>query len=471
MIFKDNRLKPEAVDRLLEIVSSDRLITETELLLDYSHDESPHRPCVPVAVVKPVSVEEVARIVQFARGERIPLTPRGLGTGLAGGSVPVHGGLVVSMELMNRILEIDTENLMVRTEPGVVTARLQEACAAHGLYYPVDPASLVDCSIGGNVATNAGGARAFKYGVTGDYVTGVQAVLADGSVINYGGKLRKNATGYDLNRLLVGSEGTLGIVTEITFRLVPKPAYQVDLLVPCRSMTQAVELVIRLVQERRVMPAVVEFFDKKGTDASIRVLGENLPFPDAPVQVLIELEGNDREVVSEDALRLGEMAMALGTDEPLVAEDASSQGRLWKTRRSLAKTLKQFYPEVIAEDIVVPVSRLAETVEFICQLESRFGLVIVPFGHIGDGNIHTDFCRNESDRAGWQERVNRAVDELIDFVVRAGGQITAEHGIGALKKRLMKKGLGEAELRLMRHLKQTLDPDNILNPGKVLPDD
>ena len=219
------------------------------------------------------------------------------------------------------------------------------------------------------------------------------------------------------------------------------------------------------------MPAVVEFFEKKGTDASIRVLGENLPFPDAAVQVLIELEGNDREAVAEDALKLGEMAMALGTDEPLVAEDASSQARLWKTRRSLAKTLKQLYPEVIAEDIVVPVSRLAETVEFIRQLESRFGLMIVPFGHIGDGNIHTDFCRNESDRAGWQERVNRAVDELIDFVVRAGGQITAEHGIGALKKRLMKKGLGEAELRLMRHLKQTLDPDNILNPGKVLPDD
>lgn len=424
-----------------------------------------------MAVVRPVNGEEIARLVEFARTERLPLVPRGLGTGLAGGSVPVPGSLVVSLELMNRILEIDTGNLMVRTEPGVITGQLQAACAEHGLYYPVDPASLDDCSIGGNVATNAGGARAFKYGVTGDYVTGLKAVLADGSMISYGGKLRKNATGYDLNRLLIGSEGTLGIVTEITLRLLPRPACQVDLLVPCRSLEQAVALVIELVQERRLVPAVVEFFERKGADACRRVRGESLPFPDAPVQVLIELEGNDREMVTADALRLGERAMALGTGEPLIADDAASQARLWSTRRSLAKTLKQLYPEVIAEDIVVPVSRLAETVEFISRLEERFGLVIVPFGHIGDGNIHTDFCRDESDRAGWQQRVNRAVDELIDFVVQVGGQITAEHGVGLLKKRLMSKGLGAAELRLMRQLKRTLDPDNILNPGKVIPDD
>ncbi|MGB9742289.1 MAG: FAD-binding oxidoreductase [candidate division WOR-3 bacterium] len=465
------RLSPTVKGKLSEICGPERVITEPERLIDYSHDESPCPACLPAVVVKPVNSGEVARVMELARNERIPVTPRGLGTGLAGGSVPVQGGMVISLELMNSILEVDSENLMVRTQPGVITAELQRRCAGFGLYYPVDPASLDDCSIGGNVATNAGGARAFKYGVTGDYVTGIQAVLADGSVISYGGKLRKNATGYDLNRLLVGSEGTLGIITEITFRLVPRPRARIDLLIPFRNLRSGVELVLKLVQEERLVPAVVEFFEQQGAEACRQVLGESLPFPQAAVQVLVELEGNELAEVSADALRLGAMAMAMGADEPLIAEDAASQNRLWTTRRSLAKTLKKLYPEVVAEDIVVPPARLAETVEFISQLAVRFQLMIVPFGHIGDGNIHVDFCRTTAERERWQQRTQQAVDELIDFVVGVGGQITAEHGIGALKKRLLKKGLGPAEIRLMRRLKSALDPDNLLNPGKIFPED
>lgn len=466
---KVKTLSKAVLARLKQIFSSERIITDKEKLIDYSHDESPQKPCLPAAVVKPIAPEEVSALVQLCQNEKIPLTPRGLGTGLAGGSVPISGGIVISLELMNRILEVDTDNLMVRTQPGVRTAQLQDACLKTGLYYPVDPASLDDCSIGGNVSTNAGGARAFKYGVTGDYVTGIQAVLANGTVIRYGGKLRKNATGYDLNKLLIGSEGTLGIITEITFRLVPKPRHQVAVLIPFNFLKQGVELVLHLVQEKRLLPAVVEFIEKKGVAACNQVLNENLPFADAAVQVLVELEGNDREAVTQDALSLGEMAMALGALEPLVAADASSQQRLWTARRSLAKTLKQVYPEVIAEDIVVPPACLPETIAFIAELEQRFGLVIVPFGHIGDGNIHTDICRTTPDRKYWHRTAQKAIDHLIEFVVGIGGQVTAEHGIGALKKRLLKKGLGEAEINLMKKLKKTLDPDNILNPGKILP--
>lgn len=457
------------ISRIKEICAGERVITDPEKLIDYSHDESPEKPHLPDLLVKPVTVDEISEVVRLAQEEKIPVTPRGLGTGLAGGAVPVQGGIVLSTELMDKVIEVDTVNLIVRTQPGVRTVRVQEACAEFNLYYPVDPTSLDDCSIGGNVATNAGGARAFKYGVTGDYVTGIQAVLADGSVLNYGGKIRKNVTGYDLNRILIGSEGTLGIITEITFRLVPKPRYQVDLLIPFPNLQHGVELVLKLVQEKRFVPAVIEFIEKKGIEACARVFQENLPFKEAAVQVLVEIEGSDKEMVLEDAIAVAQMAKELGGEEPLIADNQASQARLWKTRRSIAKTLKQVYPEVMAEDIVVPLARLPETVEFIAQLENRFQTVIVPFGHIGDGNIHVDICRQGNDRENWQKTCTRIVDRLIEFVVQVGGQVTAEHGIGSLKRHLLKKGLSEVEIGVMKEIKRALDPDGLLNPGKIFP--
>ncbi|MEO0085828.1 MAG: FAD-binding oxidoreductase [candidate division WOR-3 bacterium] len=462
-------LRPAVLSGLREIIAPERVVGDPALLADYGHDESPEPARLPDALVRAASTEEVAAVVRLCREERVPVTPRGLGTGLAGGSIPVQGGVVVSTELMNRVLEVDTANLMVRTQPGVRTARLQQACAEFGLYYPVDPASLEDCSIGGNVATNAGGARAFKYGVTGDYLRGIEAVMADSSVIRYGGKLIKNATGYDLNKLLIGSEGTLGIVTEITFRLVPKPKHQIDILVPFDNIGQGVELVLRLVRDDRLLPAVVEFVGRKGIAACNSAAGDTLPFADAAIQVLVELEGNDRRQVLDDCVRLGELAIELGAREPLVADNPTDQNRLWAARRSLAKTLKQVYSEVFAEDIVVPLAELPATVEFIGGLERKYGLPVVPFGHIGDGNIHVDVCRDTPDRECWQHSCNDLIDELVDFVLQRGGQITAEHGVGSARRGLMKRALGTAELETMRRLKAALDPDNLLNPGKILP--
>jgi len=467
--MKNPRVTEVVLRRLGELCAPERVVTDPALLADYGHDESTEPHHLPDVLVKVTSTEETAAVVRLAAGEGIPVTPRGLGTGLAGGSIPVQGGILVSTELMNRVEEVDPDNLMTRTQPGVRTAALQQACLERGLYYPVDPASLDDCSIGGNVATNAGGARAFKYGVTGDYVRGIEAVMPDGSIIRYGGKLFKNVTGYDLNRLLIGSEGTLGIITGITFKLVPKPKYQVDVLVPFDRIEQGAELVLRLVRDDRLLPAVVEFIEQQGIAACNQVLGQCLPFADAAVQVLVEMEGNDRDAVLADCVRLGELAMRLGAREPLVADNPTDQQRLWTARRSLAKTLKQVYAEVVAEDIVVPLVELPGMVAFISELQRRHGTPVVPFGHVGDGNIHVDVCRATGNRAGWHRTCRQLVEELTDRVIAVGGQITAEHGIGSAKRWLMRKALGPAELGLMRRLKDALDPHGIMNPDKVLP--
>lgn len=463
-------LSARTIRRLGELCSSERVITDPECLAAYSHDESVAPPHRPEAVVKPVSTEEVAAVLRLASEERFAVTPRGLGTGLSGGSVPLSGGVVMSLELMKAI-EVDTANLVVFARPGATTDAVQKACAEHGLYYPVDPASLEDCSIGGNVAENAGGARAFKYGVTGDYVRGVEAVLADGSCINWGGRLHKNVTGYDLNRLLIGSEGTLAVITGVTLKLIPKPRQTIDILVPFDRMAQGLELVAGMVHHQRLLPAVVEFIEHRGIQACNAVLGSALPFPDAAVQVLIELDGNDREAVLADCIAVGEAAIGLGAREPLVADNPTDQARLWKARRELHEVLKQYYAGLATEDVVVPLARVPDMVLWLAGLEQKHGVPIVPWGHIGDGNIHVGMCREACvDPAAWPEKKRAIVADLADYVIGIGGQISAEHGIGSTKKWLMHKALGPAELELMARLKRTLDPDSILNPGKILPD-
>jgi glycolate oxidase len=459
-----------ALQRLAELTAPERIITEPAALADYGHDESVETTRLPEVVVKALTADEVAAILRLATEECFPVTPRGLGTGLSGGAVPLSGGVVLSLELMTDVT-VDPANLMVFTCPGATTARVQKTAADHGLYYPVDPASLDDCSIGGNVAENAGGARAFKYGVTADYVRGIEAVLADGSIVTYGGKLHKNVVGYDLARLLVGSEGTFAVITGITLRLIPKPRELVDLLVPFERMSQGLELVRRVVHDQRLMPVVVEFIERKGIRACNRVLGSELPFPDAAVHVLIELDGNDRQRVNEDCVAVGELAMSLGAREPLVADNPTDQDRLWHARRELHNVLKEIYAGLATEDVVVPLSEIAPLVEHLGRLEQRYGVPIVPWGHIGDGNVHVGICRESGiESREWTERKRALVSDLADFVLGCGGQISAEHGIGSTKKWLMKRAVGRTELELMRRLKQTLDPENILNPGKILPE-
>jgi glycolate oxidase len=464
------RLSDRILARLRELTAPQRALTDPDALAPYGRDESVELLHLPEAVVRPVSPEEVSAVLRLAAEERFPVTPRGLGTGLSGGSVPLHGGIVLSLELMNSA-RVDTHDLVVTAQPGITTARLAQACADQGLYYPVDPASLADCSIGGNVAENAGGARAFKYGVTGDYVRGIEAVLADGSLVNWGGSLHKNVTGYDLNRLLIGSEGTLAVITEVTLKLIPMPRTVIDLLIPFERMDQGLELVSRIVHDQRLLPAVVEFIERKGIAAANQCLGSALPFPDAQVQVLIELDGNDRQRVLDDSVAVGELAMTLGACEPLVADNPGDQDRLWHARRELHELLKKVYCGLATEDIVVPLSRINDIVRALAGIEERHGVPIVPWGHIGDGNIHVGMCRTDGyTDESWRTKKNAVVDDLTGHVLALGGQISAEHGIGSTKKRLMKRALGPSELALMTRLKKALDPDAILNPGKILPD-
>ncbi len=296
-------------------------------------------------------------------------------------------------------------------------------------------------------------------------------MLADGSVVRWGGDLHKNVTGYDLCRLLTGSEGTLAIITNITLKLIPKPRYTVDLLIPFARMGQGLELVNRMVHDQRLVPAVVEFIERKGICACNQVLGSALPFADAEVQVLVELDGNDRTRVLEESVQVGELAMNLGAREPLVADNPTDQERLWHARRELHNVLKQTYAGLATEDIVVPLSRIPELITALAELEQHHSVPIVPWGHIGDGNIHVGMCRsNGYTDDQWQQKKRAIVDDLTGHVLRLGGQISAEHGIGITKKRLLKRAIGPAELELMARLKQNLDPDHILNPGKILPD-
>lgn len=468
--MKTNRCSAAFIRALTERTDAERVITDPERLSSYARDESSEEPHQPDVVVQPVSTDEVAAVVRLCAGAGVPVTPRGLGTGLTGGSVPLAGGVVLSLELMNRVLAVSAADMVVRTQPGVTTGRVAAACAEAGLYYPVDPASLDDCSIGGNVAENAGGARAFRYGVTGDWLRGVEAVLADGSVIRHGGSIHKNTVGYDLARLLVGSEGTIAVITELVLKVIPRPRRTVDLLVPFERMSQGLELVARVLADERITPACVEFIERKGIRACNQVLKSSLPFPDAEVQLLIELDGNELERVNADAVAIGELALKLGAREPLVAGDATDQARIWQARRELHNVLKAVWAGLATEDIVVPLSAIPDTVDYLERLEKKTGLPIVPWGHIGDGNIHVGFCQDSSlDRAGFLAAKRAAVAELAEFILARGGQIAAEHGIGSTRKWLMPRAVGANELALMRRLKAALDPDNILNPGKILP--
>jgi glycolate oxidase len=289
--------------------------------------------------------------------------------------------------------------------------------------------------------------------------------------VRHGGAIHKNTVGYDLCRLLVGTEGTIAVITEVTLKLLPRPRVLVDLLVPFDRMGQGLELVARVLSDQRLTPACVEFIERKGIRACNTVLKSNLPFPDAEVQLLIELDGNDLDRVTADAVAIGELAMRLGAREPLVADNPTDQSRIWQARRELHNVLKEAYAGLATEDIVVPLSAIPDTIAHLAVLEKKFGLPIVPWGHIGDGNIHVGFCRDCSlDRAAFLDTKRAVVAELADFIIARGGQVSAEHGIGSTKKWLMPRAVGPAELALMRRLKKSLDPQNILNPGKILPD-
>jgi glycolate oxidase len=456
------------VDELRGIVGESNVFTDAERLERYSHDETVGLRAEPEVVVRPTDADQVAAIFEVARRCRIPVTPRGAGYGLSGGAVPVLGGIVLSVEKMNRILEIDRDNLMITVEPGVITGDIHRAVEAEGLFYPPDPASLDSCSIGGNVAECAGGPRAVRYGVTKDYVCGLEVVLPSGDIIVTGGKLVKNVTGYNLVQLLVGSEGTLGVVTKIVLRLLPLPKVQVDLLVPYDDFQAAADTVGDIIAHR-ILPTAIEFMEQDSLIAVERLTGNRVPFGDARAHLLIQLDGNSREAVDADLEVVGELCLSRGAREVLVADDQATRDRLWDARRKIIDALNNESPVNHMEDVVVPRAEIPVLLRGIKEIAGRYEVRIVCFGHAGDGNVHVNVLKDRVPDDRWAAIVPEISEAIFSLTLSMGGQITGEHGVGVTRRPYLPMALDRVQIALMRGIRDVFDPERILNPHKIFP--
>ncbi len=463
---------PEIVCELRNIVG-DRYVLwgDAEKLEPYGHDEiaEAHYAHAPDAVVRPNSADEIAAVLKLANRERIPVTPRAAGSGLSGGAVPVHGGIVLSVDRMNRILEIDTENLMVTVEPGVVTNEINEKLAELGLFYAGYPMSLETCCIGGNVAENAGGGKAVKYGVTGRYVTGLEVVTPTGEIVSLGGKRVKDVTGYNLVQLMVGSEGTLGVFTKIVLKLLPLPKASVDLLCLFKTARDAIDAVPAIMTGGGIIPTAIEFMDQTSFQAACDYLNETIPYKTAGAMLLITVDGSDQAQVEREYEEIGEQCLASGAIEVYVADNSTTSERIWKVRRNIAEAFKIVSPHQSLEDVVVPIAAIPEMVAGLQELSRKHGVAIPCYGHAGDGNLHaTPVMNPDWSVAEWHERLPVILADLYQLTASLGGTISGEHGIGHKRKAFMPLVMDSACLELMRSVKRAFDPNGILNPGKIL---
>lgn len=456
----EKKIKKELDARL----GKGKVFGEKEYLVTYSYDATGNQ-FPPDLVVMPDCEEDIRNILEIAYKYRVPVTPRGAGVGYSGGSLPVEGGISMVFTRMNRILSIDTRNFTAEVEPGVVTHQLQQAVEKKGLFYPPDPASLKTSTIGGNVAENAGGLRCFKYGVTGNYVLGLEAYLMDGRKIRTGGHVIKNVAGYDLKSLLVGSEGTLAVISKIILRLIPLPMYRRLFRVDFRSLEKGAAFINRMLHAR-LAPSLLEFMDESSIAAVYRHL--KLPVdPDLRASVLLELDGSEADVGARKQRLLelinDEAADVLGHK---TAETAAEEEELWSIRRNISPAIARLKPKKINEDIVVPTGKIPETVSFINGIAREYRLLIVLFGHFGDGNIHTNLMVDPED-VDEMKRADDALDKIFRYVIDANGSISGEHGIGISKKPFMKYQFTDAELDVFKSVKKAFDPENLLNPGKM----
>jgi len=462
------KVDAKILGQLTNLVGQNNVLVDADRLEPYSHDETVGLHAKPEAVVRVTSAQQVAEVFKLANRERVPVTPRGGGYGLSGGAVAVQGGIVLSLEKMNRILEIDHENLMVTVEPGVITGELHCAVETEGLFYPPDPASLDSCSIGGNLAEGAGGPRAVKYGTTKDYVVGAEVVLPSGEIVQMGGKLVKDVTGYNLLQLLVGSEGTLAVVTKIILRLLPLPAHQVDLLVPFDDF-QAAAGVVSAIIARRIVPTAIEFMEHDIVHACQSFLSKELPFAGAAAQLLIQLDGNHKAALDGDLETVADLCLDAGALDVLVAADRPTRDRLWEARRSVIEALNHACPVNHMEDVVVPRAQIPALLRGTHELAERLDVRILSFGHAGDGNVHITTLADNLDAEAWKALIPQVTEEIYRLALSLGGTITGEHGIGAIRCQYLSLALEDAQIEVMRRVRAAFDPGGILNPGKIFP--
>jgi len=464
---------PSILEALEIIVGASGLLAgDPDAMQDYAHDEvaGERYAHMPDVVVKPDAADQVSQILKMANQERIPVTPRGAGSGLSCGAVPVYGGILLSLERMNRILEIDRENLVAVVQPGVVTNDINDRVEPYGLFYAGYPMSLELCFIGGNVAENAGGGRAIKYGVTGRYVLGLEVVLPTGEIVRLGGKRVKDVTGYDMIHLLVGSEGTLGVFTEITLRLVPRPTTRAVLLIPFEDSSSAIGAVPRVMTRGRITPTSVEFMDQRAIQAAYEYTGERLPHPDVGAMLLIEVDGTDEERVERDVNSIIELCLQEGALDIFVGNTPRDERRMWRPRQAMAEALKAICPVQSLEDIVVPLSQIPDLIPELDRLSDAYDVLIPCYGHAGDGNLHATIVKKpETPHDRWEERLPEILEELYQVVARLGGTISGEHGIGSKRARYLPLVLDEKLIEIQRGIKDVFDPLGILNPGKIFP--
>lgn len=464
-------LSPEILFALENIVGSTNIFSDLETRNHYGHDETEDYVFPPSVVVKPANAKEISEVLKIANEFKIPTTPIGARTGLSGGALSIYQGIGLSMERLNKIIEIDEQNLQVIAEPAVITQVLREAVAEKGLFYPVDPSSQGSCWIGGNVAENSGGARAVKYGVTKDYVLNLEVVLPNGEIIWTGANTLKNSTGYNLTQLMVGSEGTLGVVTKIVLKLLPQNSYNVLMLVPFFKASQACEAVSAIFRAG-IVPSALEFMERDAIDWTLKYNDNiNVEVNDnVEAHLLIEVDGNYPEILFSEAEKIMSVLEQFEIDEVLFADTEDQKNALWKMRRSVAEAVKSnsIYKE---EDTVVPRYVLPELLNGIKKIGNKYGFKSVCYGHAGDGNLHVNIIKGEMSDENWQTEVPKGIREIFELTVALKGTLSGEHGIGYVQKNFMDIAFSKVHLELMERIKYVFDPNNILNPGKIFPDE
>jgi glycolate oxidase len=457
----------EHLDSFKKIAGEDFVFVDKEVLDNYAHDETEDLHFLPDVVIKPANAGEISSILQLCNQYKIPVTPRGAGTGLSGGALPHLGGVLLSVERLNKIIDIDERNLQVITEPGVITEVLQDAVKARGLFYPPDPSSRGSCMIGGNIAENSGGPKAVKYGVVKDYVLNLEVVLPTGEIIWTGANVLKNATGYNLTQLIVGSEGTLGIVTRAVLRLIPLPKHDLLMLVPFRNAENACAAVSAIFMAGYT-PSAMEFMERDALEWVMRFVDNSVSAIEEDIQahLLIEVDGNDLDVLMKDMEGISEIVMQFDCGDILFADDARQKAELWKLRRRVGEAVKShsIYKE---EDTVVPRAELPVLLKGVKDIGKKYGFHSVCYGHAGDGNLHVNIIKGELSDEQWNGSLKLGIIEIFELVRSLGGTISGEHGIGLVQKEYLPIVFDAMQMRLMRQIKNIFDPNNILNAGKI----
>ena len=462
---------PKWLRLILGVLPAERVRLDAESLEAFSHDETEDLQAFPQVVCVPESTQEVSALLKIAHAEGIPVTAAAARTGLSGGAIPVQGGIALSMERLNRIIAIDSANFQATVEPGVINQVFHEACKEQGLFYPPDPSSWGSSTMGGNVAYNAGGPKAVKYGVTSAYVLNLEVVMANGDILWTGANTLKNSTGYNLTQLMVGSEGTLGIITKIVVRLLPYPKHAFTLLAPFSSAQAACAAVAKIFQAG-VTPSGLEFMERDAIEWTLQyVEGVSIPTgPEIQAHLLIEVDGFDEEAVLKEAETIAQVVEETGASEVLFAQSAQERDAIWKLRRRVGEAVKKhsIYKE---EDTVVPRAKLPELLAAVKRIGEEYDFQSVCYGHAGDGNLHVNIVKGAMSDADWEgPRLKQGIRTLFKEVVAMGGTISGEHGIGLVQREYLDIAFSPAAMRLQRNIKNALDPKGILNPGKLFPE-